>query len=393
MSSVNVDAGNRKFKLFVCPGVTDCVKLCKTFIGQGTTICMNMNCLKNHRQKRTVIILPGQLFVAKSKDIVFAEPMSEALVDVDIVNELKAQNLTLSDWREKFEVINQVGKDGSNVDSKVCKEEELKMEFAKDYKTPLKRRVRETLEEDDVVEYSKLDLDDKLTLDKAQEFFHEIDKALKTNQDEHQKFRDCQIELEDNFREISFASKFKSGLLSRRLDKRPKVLDPKFDGPDLYSVVGTVASELVEVGKEVKEKVSKNTLLSEFTTRQTNITNRFDQDMNVLKRELATDFKRELDKMRINYESQIKQVRSGWVGAFGNMKNAFKEVVLDLRTSMDRLEADNLRAVTMNPTSTPGHSAHAVDLSGIHDDIDRLQDRIDELQEDFLKNGSDSPDC
>ena len=121
MSSVNVDVGNKKYKLFVCPGVIDCVKLRKTFIGQGTTICMNMNCLINHRQKRTVTILPGQLFVAKSKDIVFAEPTSEALVEVEIVDEWKTQNLTLLDWREKFKVINQVGKTGQKLIPKCVK--------------------------------------------------------------------------------------------------------------------------------------------------------------------------------------------------------------------------------------------------------------------------------
>ena len=63
----------------------------------------------------------------------------------------------------------------------MCKEEELRMESAKDYKTPLKRRVRETLEDDDAKEYNKFDLDDKLTLDKAQELFYKIDKALKVN--------------------------------------------------------------------------------------------------------------------------------------------------------------------------------------------------------------------
>ena len=76
------------------------------------------------------------------------------------------------------------------------------MEKAKDYKTPLKRRVRETLEDEDVEEFEKLNLDDKLPLDKAQELFNKIDRALQVNQEEHQKLRNCQIGLENNFWEI-----------------------------------------------------------------------------------------------------------------------------------------------------------------------------------------------
>ena len=96
MSSVNVDVGNKKYKLFVCPKVINCVRLCKTFIRQGTTVCVNLNCRKHHRQKKTISILPGQLFVAKLKDVVFAEPTSEALLEEAIIDDWKTQNLTLS---------------------------------------------------------------------------------------------------------------------------------------------------------------------------------------------------------------------------------------------------------------------------------------------------------
>ena len=106
-------------------------------------------------------------------------------------------------------------------------------------------------------------------------------------------------------------------------------MDSKFDGPDLYAVVGTGALELVEVSEEVKDKVSRTLLLSEFKSRETDTTTKINQEINVFKKQLKTNFQRELDEMKIDYESQIKQVRSGWVGAFGNMKKAFKDVITD----------------------------------------------------------------
>ena len=121
LTATNADSGNKKYKLFVCPGVVDCVRLCKTLIGQGTTVCMSSNCLKNHRQKRAMSILPGQIFVAKGKDIVFAEPTIKVLVENDMIEEWKVLNLTVSQWREKFKIVNQVAKKGSNVETKTCK--------------------------------------------------------------------------------------------------------------------------------------------------------------------------------------------------------------------------------------------------------------------------------
>ena len=193
------DMGNKKYKLFVGPDMMECVKLCKTFIGQGTTVCMNTNCSKNHRQKRSITVAEEQLFVAKSKDVVFAEPTLNKTIDPLILHEWKTLSLTISQWREKFEIVRKVAKKGTDVKPENVKDEESKMKTARDYKTPLKRRVRESLEDDDLEDYEALEVEDSLNWDKVKHYFNKVDKALQANQSEHQKFRSCQIELEDNF--------------------------------------------------------------------------------------------------------------------------------------------------------------------------------------------------
>ena len=120
-------------------------------------------------------VVPEQLFIAKSKEIIFAKPTADALVKGAILDEQKTLNLTIQEWKEKFKIIKQVTKNSSNVKTKSCKEEKLKMEMAKNYKTPLKRRDRETLEDEDAEEYRKMDVNNKLTLEKAQELFYKID--------------------------------------------------------------------------------------------------------------------------------------------------------------------------------------------------------------------------
>ena len=174
----SVDTGNRKYKLFVCPEMMECDKLCKTFIGQGTTVCMNVNCLINHRQKKVMSVVEGQLFVTKIKDAVFAEPTFDEAIDDAVLDNWKNLSLTIAQWREKFEIVRKVAKEGSDIKPQSVKEQELKMEIARDYKNPMKRRVHESLEEDDVEMYDTIEVDDTLDWDKAKAYFDKIDKAL-----------------------------------------------------------------------------------------------------------------------------------------------------------------------------------------------------------------------
>ena len=126
-SSVSTsDNVNKKYKLFVCPETIECVKLCKTFIGQGTTVCMNLTCATNHRKKNIILVEEGQLFVSKSKDVVFAEPTLNEPVDSEVLVEWKSLALTVSQWREKFEIVRKITKNGSNIKLSDFKEEEVK---------------------------------------------------------------------------------------------------------------------------------------------------------------------------------------------------------------------------------------------------------------------------
>ena len=103
-------------------------------------------------------------------------------------------------------------------------------------------------------------------------------------------------------------------------------MDSKFDGPDLYGVIGLVASELVDVEDEVNDKVGKLELVTELKDHHSKLLNGMMKDFSTLKKDLKKDFQSEFLNVKKDYEAQLKQVRSGCVGAFGNMKTAFKEV-------------------------------------------------------------------
>ena len=90
--------------------------------------------------------------------------------------------------KEKIENLNQVVLKGKDVEPSSFKEEEITMESTRDYKTPLKRRVQESLEEEDVESYEPLNFEDYLDAGKLKDHFSKIDKALQINQEGHQKF-------------------------------------------------------------------------------------------------------------------------------------------------------------------------------------------------------------
>ena len=90
-------------------------------------------------------------------------------------------------------------------------------------------------------------------------------------------------------------------------------------------------------------------------------------------------------------ETQINQVRSGWVTAFLNLKTTVKYVIGNLRNDLDNMkDIQNILVLRGR-----GHHAphETVDLTGIHHNIDRLEDKIDKCQQDIstlLEERSDS---
>ena len=103
-------------------------------------------------------------------------------------------------------------------------------------------------------------------------------------------------------------------------------MDNRFDGPDLYAVVGSVAGELIDLSDEVENKVDKFSFDSELKSQKSDMSSIMIKDLTKFKLDMSKDVRRELDLMKADYEAQIKQVRTGWIGAFGNMKNAFRGV-------------------------------------------------------------------
>ena len=51
--------------------------------------------------------------------------------------------------------------------------------------------------------------------------------------------------MEKFIRNTFFAVDYKTALLDMRIGKRPKLMDKKFEGQDVYTVMGSIASKAV----------------------------------------------------------------------------------------------------------------------------------------------------
>ena len=92
-----------------------------------------------------------------------------------------------------------------------------------------------------------------------------------------------------------------------------------------------------------------------------------------IKEEHARIRKEDISNLQQDMETQAKQVRSGWITAFMNMKTAFGEALGKFRGSINELEMreDQSRALT---TTGAGERA---DLTEVHADIDKLEDKLE----------------
>ena len=297
----------------------------------------------------------GQLFILKYKEAVFTEPTLAIGIDYSVLTKLRKESFTLPSWRKKFETLRKAYLKGvGTTEDEVHRFENLASKAAS-FKTPSKR-VRDPREDPFEEDYVYFMEPDEFSPNNIKDYFLKIDKAFRFNQKEHDRFRDINAELEDTLRETSYANDCKHGLTDRKIGKRPKILDPKFNQLDLFSVIGAVAAEVVDLS-ERKIESTDNTSTPAVT---------FEEEFKLFKRDTDLQLKEAIDKIREEYENkltvetmkmkrdletQIKHVRSGWVNVFTNMKNAVKGAVTNLRESID--DVDNCHSSSLVHHAAP----------------------------------------
>ena len=172
------------YRLFCVPeNILECANMWRKYIGQGITICLAKNCSTNHRKSEQILIVPKQLFVVKTKDIVFLEPTLDLEVDDVLLTKWKYQSHPIEVWREKFQHAKGVAEIGDNLAEDNINKEEKQENLALEFKTPSKRRIRESLEEVDQDLFNGLEIADVITQQNLKAYLSKmIGTYSKTNQ-------------------------------------------------------------------------------------------------------------------------------------------------------------------------------------------------------------------
>ena len=120
-------------------------------MGQGSSFCMNKNCMTNHKNSKKVTILDGNLYIVKSSKksrlTAFLEPsIAVPGLDQDMVDSWSRSLKTLKQWSSTFWLVK------AALETKgVATEQTLSEgnEFAtqlKEYKTPKKEKYKQMID-------------------------------------------------------------------------------------------------------------------------------------------------------------------------------------------------------------------------------------------------------
>ena len=161
-----------------------------------------------------------------------------------------------------------------------------------------------------------------------------IETAIIENQKEHEKFRVCHVELEEAIREASYAYEYTSEDLHLKIGKKPRQLHEKFDGPDVYSTIGSLASEITEMPHKLQSKID-----SEKASVQIDV-----------------------DKFKRDINAELHMNKCEWVAAFKEMKTAFIKSMQNFKKEIEEIRNDTRSSI--------GYQPQKPDLSLVNQQID-----------------------
>ena len=124
---------------------------------------------------------------------------------------------TLEEWVDLFAVeqkVATVGEEVKLVDFSEGQKDRLK---AKTYKTPSKKRIRESLDDEEPWIFTGLDASST-----TKEKLKEIKITLIENQKEHSHFRECHVELEESISNASHSADYAKEEFTLQISKKPR---------------------------------------------------------------------------------------------------------------------------------------------------------------------------
>ena len=274
-SNVNIDtqavqasaSSNRKYKLWHVPE-DELAFTCARMIGQGHAFCTLKNCSKNHQSDRVCTIIPGEAYVKRSNDSAFSWPsvMLNSLEE-DLASSWKISSQSFDDWVTNFNLVTENDESSPSTHKReygltLAELEAKAKEQSKflAFKTPRpKRRKTNVTDADKLPQFKDLQTEADDMTDTATLFslFKELDSRSKLLL-EVLKRNDINFEEERNINAAcNKNADIRLSRLKMNVGVRPDGLEPKFDAPNLWLSLASVASELSNMMETFQYENSK----------------------------------------------------------------------------------------------------------------------------------------
>jgi len=245
-------------------------------LGQGATFCTVKNCKKSHRSNVYHVALPGELYVTRTAETAFVDPVVKtSVLNEDLLERWKEMSCALDEWATLFRLVD---KDkhhqaATNVKFYVfdLNERDQEESNALAFKTPRKRKQVDMLNEALTIPPFAKSIEplseESINPDANRNDIFELDARTMNMRSTLEKVIST-VEQERATSLLYFeSSDARFSKLSTVLGSKPNGLDAKFEAPNLWLTVGSVAEEVCKVSDayslgfgEVKQ-VSINLLL------------------------------------------------------------------------------------------------------------------------------------
>jgi len=243
--------GGKKYRMWCVPADTQDV--CMGLIGEGASFCTIKGCTKTHRSQSYHVAAPGEAYVAKTSEKAFVEPrLKTQHLTTNLFNSWRDLLITLDEWTSLFALAQVEGsKDEEDrevkfslEDIKIKNEEETS---AIAFKTPRKRKATDFQSlNTEIPTFKSLSIvdEEEFDLNLAEAHINELDVRSEQLR-EALTARTLKYER-DHADSLSFffSTEVKFTRLFSALGSKPTTLDSRFDAPNVWLSLATVAEEV-----------------------------------------------------------------------------------------------------------------------------------------------------
>ena len=342
------------------------VSMCKGIVGQGVGFCTKIECdTKSHRFKKAVV-RANYLYVLKQNgSVAFLEPcISGENVDEELLQELMTDKKTLSDWNNKFSIINKIDKIASKSSIEV---EEFYFENMKAYKTPAKPS-KSSVRGFSLLEvspykrqnYDSAGVDDDSEVAKIYDVLRGVDYGLEetsnllirvvANQD------NIIEEKNKEFNSVSTKLQSLEDVVGRRIDE----VHEDYQAPTIWGSVALLASHI-------------NTVNEAFCHIEPKIDKTFESVLNQSMKAAHSICNHKSSELSVNIEA-LKNALIASLESIASSKDRTEFEVKELRNDLNDIR--NVKARTV-PFMSNGGSMFSAD--SIHDELEQFKKVQDDL--------------